>query len=188
MWWMAAAAGWAAGVEVPMAVSLRPGQPARGYVSLTVPLPSRIPRTDEVTSEAGGFTLNCSGRGRNATVALAFELAVVPEHLPDELQCAVGPHTVVIRLTNDLEEAYKAADHPTVRLDQGFAMFALPGEPWIDAGGRAVDSGDQPVPSLVCRVRNGMLWTEVRPGLVAGSYRCLVEGHEPVVIEVLPVE
>ena len=185
MWWMGMAVGQAATIEVPMAVSLPIGQPSHGVTDLRVPLPSRVRKGEPVTAGIDGFTLACDGDGRWADITFSYDVAAVPEHLPDALQCTVGSHTVVLRLTNDLEVAAGSAAPLTLRLTQGFAAWPMAGP---DGPGRVVDARGVPVDLLVCRFAKGSLWAEIRPGLQPGSYRCLSEGREPQGIEVLPAE
>lgn len=186
MGWMWTEIAEAATIEVPMAMSLRVGQPSHGATHLRVPLPSRVGKDEADTTESDGFTLACAGDGRWAGVTFSYDVAAVPTHLPEALQCTVGSHTVVVRLTNDLEVADDGADHLTLRTTQGFA--AIPVAPGPDGVGRVLDGTGLPVELLVCRVAKGMLWAEIRTGLVPGSYRCLVEGRVPTIIEVLPGE
>lgn len=167
-----------------MAISLRIGEPSRGATALRVPLPSRVRKSDAVMTERGGFTLDCAGDGRWAVVRFSYDVAAVPAHLPDELQCVVGPHTVAIRLTNELEVASKGADHLTLRMNDGFAFSQA--SPGPDGVGRVIDAMDRPSALLVCRVEKGMLWAEIRSGLLPGAYRCLIPGREPSPIEILP--
>jgi hypothetical protein len=187
--WLAAVAG-AAEIQLQLALHGQVGEPFGGAIIRTVPVPTPVRPPQSVTTEAGGWTLTCSGRRREVEVVLAYRLVTFPENAPQELECSVGEHRLIVQVHNDHEVAWRLADHPTLRLREenrvGTAWGFRLGPGWSDAPGRLVGSDHQPVVGLVCRIERECLVVEQTGVAAPGAYRCVVEGHPTLAVEVLP--
>jgi hypothetical protein len=185
--WMAVAG--AAEIELDVVLHGRIGQADGSGPLRVVRVPKAVRPPQSVTTEAGGFTLTCSGKRREVVVWLAFP-GPFPENPPLEVECTVGEHHLTIHLTNDHEVAWRRADHPTLRLSGwkgGSGRYGQwLGAGWTDAPGRLVGPDFRPVEGLGCWIEDQMVVIEVAPGGKPGAYRCVVDGREPIPVEILP--